>query len=193
MKRTLRLVLALGAVGALTQLGACAYQQPYGQPYGSGYGSYSDAYSQPQYQAPAEAVSYVEAPVLSATPIYQQVQVARPRQECRQVVSQGHPVAGTLIGAALGGLVGNQFGRGSGNAAMTAAGAVAGAMAGNSVGAQSGGQVQTRCRTVNDYVMQRQASGYDVAYRYDGETYHTHSNVDPGSTIRVRVAVSPTQ
>lgn len=178
-----RPLLVLVGAAALSQLAACATypQQP-------AYGSYAPAPSQP-----AEQVDYVEAPVLSATPVYQQVQVARPRQECQQVQadnSGGH-VAGTLVGGALGGLVGNQFGRGSGNAAMTALGAVAGAVAGNSVAAQSDGQVQTQCQTVNDYVMQRQADGYDVSYRYNGRVYHTHSDHDPGSTIRVRVGVTP--
>lgn len=187
MKQTVRSLTMVAALAALTQLAACAMypRQP------SYYGTY-------QPQAPAQAaeqVQYVEVPVLSAKPVYQQVQVARPRQECQQVQADntGGHVAGTLVGGALGGLVGNQFGRGSGNAAMTALGAVAGAVAGNSVASQSDGQVQTQCQTVNDYVMQRQADGYDVAYRYNGRVYHTHSATDPGSSIRVRVGVAPAQ
>lgn len=187
MKQTARFLTMVAALGALTQLAACAMypQQP------SYYGTY-----QPQASAQAaEQVQYVEAPVLSARPVYQQVQVARPRQECQQVQADtsGNHVAGTLLGGALGGLVGNQFGRGTGNAAMTALGAVGGALAGNAVAAQGDGQVQTQCRTVNDYVMERQADGYDVSYRYNGNVYHTHSATDPGSTIRVRVGVAPAQ
>lgn len=188
MKKMLRRLTALAALGALTQLAACA-TYPQQQP--GYYGTY-----QPQPSAqPAEQVQYAEAQVLSATPVYQQVQVARPRQECQQVQtdnSGGH-ITGTLLGGALGGLVGTQFGKGSGNAAMTALGAVAGAVAGNSVAAQSDGRVQTQCQTINDYVMQRQANGYDVTYRYNGQVFHTHSAVDPGATIRVRVGVAPVQ
>lgn len=192
MKRNLILGAALVA---LTQLAGCAtYPQqggygsyPSQQAYGS-YGSYT-----PQSTQPAEDVQYVNAPVISATPDYEQVQVARPRQECAQVPAdtRGEQTAGTLIGGALGGLVGNQFGRGSGNAAMTALGAVAGAMAGNSVASQNQGRLVTRCRTVNDYVMQRQANGYKVRYRLNGQVYTTHTASDPGSTIRVRVGVTP--
>lgn len=167
-------------------LSACAYQQPYGQPYGV---------ATPAPQPPPEDVQYVTAEVLSATPAYQAVQVARPRQECVQVPvdTRGNTVVGTMVGGALGGLVGNQFGKGSGNAAMTALGAVAGAIAGSDVAHASvpPGATTTQCHTVTDYVTQRQADGYDVTYRYAGRIYHTHRDTDPGATIRVRIAVSP--
>ncbi|TAM12827.1 MAG: glycine zipper 2TM domain-containing protein [Nevskiaceae bacterium] len=182
---TTRLVAA-GGWAAMLMLSACAYQQPYGQPYGM-------AATAPQ--PSPEDVQYVTAEVLSSTPAYQAVQVARPRQECAQVPvdSSGNTVVGTMVGGALGGLAGNQFGKGSGNAAMTALGAIAGAIAGNSVAHASvpPGATTTQCRTVTDYVTQRQADGYDVTYRYAGQVYHTHSDADPGATIRVRVAVSP--
>ena len=195
MNKLLHGLTLVAVAGVFTQLGACAAypEQPgyYGS-YDQSQSVYGGSYA-PANQPPQEQVQYVSAPVLSATPVYQQVQVARPRQECRQVQvdnSGGH-VAGTLVGGALGGLVGNQFGKGSGNAAMTALGAVAGAVAGNSVAGQNDGRVATQCRTVNDYVMQRQADGYDVSYRYNGQVYHTHSQSDPGSTIQIRVGVTP--
>lgn len=183
MTKYVRCLAVLAAVAAATQLGACA---TYGQPYGEA------GYTQPPPQS-QEQVQYVDATVLGATPVYQQVQVARPRRECRQVPADntGNHVAGTVIGGALGGLVGNQFGRGSGNAAMTALGAVAGAVAGNSVASQNDQQYVTQCRTVTDYVTERQADGYDVSYRYNGHVYHTHTAHDPGSTIRVRVGIAP--
>lgn len=183
MTKYVRYLGALAAIAAVTQLGACA---TYGQPYGTA------GYMQPPPQT-QEQVQYVDAKVLSATPVYQQVQVAKPRRECRQVPADnaGNHVAGTVIGGALGGLVGNQFGRGSGNAAMTALGAIAGAVAGNSVASQNDRQYVTQCRTVTDYVTEHQADGYDVTYRYNGRVYHTHTAHDPGSTIRVRVGVAP--
>lgn len=184
MKYSTRTLTAVSAFAALGLAGCVTYPQQ--QP--GYYGSVAPAPAQSQ-----EQVQYVEAPVLSVKPVYQQVQVARPRQECQQVPvdTTGNHVAGTVLGGALGGLVGNQFGKGSGNAAMTALGAVAGAVAGNSVASQGDGQVQTQCRTINDYVMQRQQDGYDVSYQLNGQTYHTHRDRDPGSTIRVRVGVTP--
>lgn len=187
MVRAATWLVVLGGAGALT---ACAYQQPYGQPYGRP----GEVHMAPQ--PPPEDVQYVTADVLKATPVYQQVQVPRPRQECRQVPvnTSGNQAVGTLVGGALGGLVGNQFGKGSGNAAMTALGAVAGAVAGSSVAEASGpppGSMTTQCHTVTDYVMKREPNGYDVTYRYNGQVYHTHSATDPGAKIRVRVAVSP--
>ena len=183
MTKPVRCLAVLGVVAAVTQLSACA---PYGPPYGP------VGYTQPPPQ-PQEQVQYVDAQVLSATPVYQQVQVPKPRQVCRQVPADnaGNHVAGTVIGGALGGLVGNQFGRGSGNAAMTALGAIAGAVAGNSVASQNDRQYVTQCRTVTDYLTERQPDGYDVTYRYNGNVYHTHTQRDPGSTIQVRVGVTP--
>lgn len=177
--------------GGVLALSACAYQQPYGSGYG--YGQPYGAQVAPQPQQPPADVRYVTADVLTATPTYQQVQVARPRRQCARVPvnSSGNQVVGTMVGGALGGLVGNQFGEGSGNAAMTALGAVAGAIAGNHVASAPPGATTTQCRTINDYVMQREASGYDVTYRYNGQVHHTHRQTDPGSTIRIRVAVTP--
>lgn len=182
MTKFTRCLAAFGTIAAVTQLGACA--TTYGEPYGNAYAPSP---------SPPPQTHYVDARVLAATPVYQQVQVARPRRECRQVPADntGNHVAGTLIGGAVGGLVGNQFGRGSGNAAMTALGAIAGAVAGNSVAAQNDQQYVTQCRTVTDYVMEHQRDGYDVTYRYAGHVYHTHTADDPGSAIRIRVDVSP--
>ncbi|MDN5874269.1 MAG: glycine zipper 2TM domain-containing protein [Sinobacteraceae bacterium] len=183
----------MAALGSVAALSACAYQQ---QPYGYGDAS---AYGQPygaqtvQQQAPPADVQYETVDVLSSTPSYQQVQVARPRQECARVPvnTSGRSTVGTLVGGALGGLVGNQFGGGTGKAAMTALGAVAGAIAGDKVASGPPGATTTRCRTVNDYVMKREADGYDVSYRYNGQVYHTHRATDPGSKMRIRVAVTP--
>lgn len=108
MKRVARNLVLVTALGALTQLVACAYQQPYGQP----------VYAQQQVQQPG------------TYPIYQ----AQPN--CAQGI-MSDPTVDAVVGAGLGGLLGNQFGKGQGNAAMTALGAVAGVVAGQHVGAAS--------------------------------------------------------
>lgn len=61
---------------------------------------------------------------------------------------EGHPVAGTVVGAAAGAVVGHQFGSGRGNDAATAGGAVIGGVAGHEIakgGTKSETKTETRC------------------------------------------------
>lgn len=65
--------------------------------------------------------------------------------------------------------------------AATAIGAVGGALVGESV--------VCRCSVVNR-VIERNA-GYDVSYSYNGRTYNAVMPNDPGTRLRVNVAVTP--
>ncbi|HZP12350.1 MAG TPA: glycine zipper 2TM domain-containing protein [Nevskiaceae bacterium] len=61
---------------------------------------------------------------------------------------EGHPVAGTVVGAAAGAVIGHQFGSGHGNDAATAGGAVVGGVAGHEMakgGTKSETKTETRC------------------------------------------------
>ncbi|MGH8541139.1 MAG: glycine zipper 2TM domain-containing protein, partial [Stenotrophobium sp.] len=74
---------------------------------------YYDAYD--NYDGSGEVVY---APVVDARPVYREVSVAEPRQECYQqqvVYDDGYrnDFAGTLLGGLVGGVVGHSFGRGS--------------------------------------------------------------------------------
>lgn len=107
---------------------------------------------------------------------------------------------GTLLGAIIGGALGNQVGKGDGRTAATVAGAVIGGKIGHDVDArndaygnsayeyrdQSG--IVRRCRTVSDG---GRFGGYDVTYRYAGQTYHALMNYRPGRTMAVMVQVRP--
>lgn len=176
-----RFFVAAAALGVST----AALADPY---YGGGYGAY----------APPPGQAYAE--VLSSTPVYRQVNVAIPRQECydQQVVYNDYrpSLGGTLIGGLAGGLLGHSIGGGSGKAWATGIGAVVGAGIGNNIananygGAQRVGY-QRQCNTVNDYQTQQQLDGYDVTYRYGGQVYRTHLGYDPGPQMLVRVAVAP--
>ncbi|HEU0196504.1 MAG TPA: glycine zipper 2TM domain-containing protein [Nevskiaceae bacterium] len=145
-------------------------------------------------------VQYATAQVISATPIVQQVQVPHTTQQCRQVMagaSTERSTIGTLVGGAVGGLLGSRFGKGSGNSAMTALGAIAGAVGGHYV-AENGldgygepaQQATTQCAPVTSDTVQDETTGYNVSYRYDGQTYTGVMRQRPGSTVRVAVTVA---
>ncbi|MDB5967627.1 MAG: hypothetical protein JWQ90_77 [Hydrocarboniphaga sp.] len=148
------------------------------------------------------------AQVVSTRPIYSQVQVNEPRDECRDVPVtyrerpsySGDNTAGAVLGAVIGGVVGNQFGGGSGRAVATGLGAVVGASVGSHAGEYNGGYdrgdyartgYQRQCQTVDDYHVENHIDGYDVAYRYHGAVYHTTMPYDPGDRIAVDVSVRP--
>ena len=121
---------------------------------------------------------------------------------------QDSNVNGTLLGAIIGGALGNQVGKGDGRKAATIGGAVIGGAIGNNIdrnhdsGYSDGYEyrddsgVVRRCRTVNTgydsrYNSRRNIRGYDVTYRYAGQTYHAVTRRDPGRTMRVIVDVRP--
>ena len=105
---------------------------------------------------------------------------------------------GTLIGALIGGALGNQAGKGDGRKAATIGGAVIGGLVGNNIDRNhdayeyrdNTGTVR-RCRTVVDNDGGDQVEGYDVTYRYAGQTYHAITSYRPGRTMRVVVDVRP--
>jgi uncharacterized protein YcfJ len=155
------------------------------------------------------------ARVISSTPVYERIPVTR--EECwneRQRVYEdrrvtrsdtGAPIgAGTVLGAVIGGAVGRQFGDSNrGKNQGTAAGAVVGGLIGHQV--ESGGAPSSvertevervpvernveRCRQVNE--MREATLGYDVRYEYNGHTFTTRMDRDPGRMLRLRVDVTP--
>lgn len=158
------------------------------------------ALADPYYQGYGPPPGQAYAEVLSSTPIYRQVSVAMPRQECydQQVVYNDYRpnLGATLIGGLAGGLLGHSIGGGSGKAWATGIGAVVGAGVGNNIANANGGGgervgYQRQCNTVNDYQYQQQLDGYDVSYRYGGQVYRTHLPYDPGPQLLVRVNVAP--
>ena len=157
------------------------------------------------------------ARVISTTPVYERIPVTR--EECwnerqrvyedRRVIRSdtGAPIgAGTVLGAVIGGAVGRQFadsnrGRNQG----TAAGAVVGGLIGNQIERDAAGpwadreRVELervpvernveRCHQVNEV---REATvGYEVRYEYNGHTFTTQLDRDPGRMLRVRVELTP--
>lgn len=147
-----------------------------------------------------EGVHFAWADVVRVDPIYTYERASRPERECydsevvRREDRRGNNAGATVLGAIIGGALANQVGKGDGRKAATIAGAVAGGAIGNSVGRRDDETYvssERHCREVDGGVEERRVDGYDVEYRYRGETYMSRLNFDPGERIRVRVSVTP--
>jgi len=151
-------------------------------------------------QSNHSSINYAQ--VVNVKPVIEKYQVNNPVEQCWdeqvQVNRRNHntrtpEILGGLIGAALGHNVGN----GRGQDVATVAGAVLGASVGRDIKKNTQSrhgatyQVVQRCEVRNSYTTQEQIVGYDVAYRYNGEVFHTHMNQHPGKRIKVRVTVNP--
>lgn len=160
------------------------------------------------FSAWASADGYDYAAVTEVIPIYEEVQVRRPRTECwDQQIAYKRPrsAAGAVIGGLIGAAIGNKAGRHGhhhgrryhhrGNrGVVTVAGAAVGALVGNEISranAPTRYGTQQRCQVVDEYRTRRDLVGYDVRYRYNGREYITRTYRHPGDRIRVRVDVSP--
>lgn len=116
---------------------------------------------------------------------------------------------GTILGAIIGGALGNQFGSGRGKKVATVAGAVLGASVGNDVKQKNRHrnsryndrydrqnsydryEVVQRCELRDNYTVEERLVGYNVAYKYRDNVFHTEMDRDPGNKIKVRVTVDP--
>ncbi|MFL6624506.1 MAG: glycine zipper 2TM domain-containing protein [Sulfurifustis sp.] len=134
------------------------------------------------------------AQVIKVSPITETI--SRPTQKCwtetREVSKAPHDYDGAVLGTIVGGLIGSQIGKGNGRVAGAAVGAGVGAMVGDrAANADSGDTSATvqRCETVHGY--ETRVSGYWVTYLYDNWKFTTRMPYDPGSQLRVNVAVTP--
>ncbi len=161
----------------------------------------------------AFAVDYTDtAPVIAASPIYEQVNA--PRQECFNDVVTTAPQetyverrdhhslnpGGAIVGGIAGGVLGHQIGGGRGRDVATVAGTIAGALVGSNVANAHSREATTitriepaqervvqRCRTVQDY--QDVLRGYDVTYRYGGRDTTVRLPYNPGASVRIAVGI----
>lgn len=161
----------------------------------------SVAHAQGERREPGdEGVHFAWADVVRVDPIYTYERVSRPERECydsevtRRDDRRGNNTGATVLGAIIGGALGNQVGKGDGRKAATIAGAVAGgAIANNAARRDDETYVSSErhCREVDGGYEERRINGYDVEYRYRGETYMSRLTYDPGERMRVRVSVTP--
>ena len=144
--------------------------------------------------------TYEYARVLDVKPLIRTVQVEIPVRECyerpvevrreRRRGGLGRVIAGGIIG----GVIGSQFGDGNGREAMTVLGSVVGAASAsdkNRHERESEHRVQKYCETTYEYEERDRVEGFRVTYEFDGKTYTTRTETDPGDEIRVRVDVRP--
>lgn len=150
------------------------------------------------------------ARVINSQPIYETVEIEEGREVCRneQVhipqYSQHYDArprseSASVFGAILGGVIGNQFGSGRGRAAAT----VAGVALGSAIANDNQRQDRYRNRYERSIVStervcsyephirtERELVGYNVRYDYKGQIGETTTRNQPGSTIRVAIAVT---
>ena len=173
-------------------------------------------YSGPQYSGSQNAgqqnagPGYDFARVINSQPIYETVEIDEGRDVCRNEQvripqysqyydSRPRSETASVFGAILGGVIGNQFGHGRGRAAATVAGVALGSAIANDnqrqdryrgryertiVSTERVCSYEPRVRT------ERQLVGYNVRYDYKGQIGETTTRNQPGSTIRVAVAVT---
>lgn len=144
------------------------------------------------------------ARVLSARPIYREVEVSRPVRECWEepVYHTSHlrpkSAGGMLAGGLIGGIIGNQIGKGSGRKVATAMGTLIGAGIGHeAVNGHSHGHEETLvgyeeyCKTRRRVSYEEVIDGYDVIYKYRGQRHRIEMPYDPGKRIKMRIQITP--
>ncbi|MGH1485149.1 MAG: glycine zipper 2TM domain-containing protein [Cellvibrionaceae bacterium] len=138
------------------------------------------------------------AKVTNVSPIYETVSYKEPQREChyedRTVRRKGSNTS-VIIGSIIGGAIGNELGHNKSNKKVgTVVGAVLGGSIANDISKNKRGYdtVSERiCTTTHHVSYEERVTGYNVAYKYRGNTYYTTTNEHPGKRIRVAVTVRP--
>lgn len=159
-----------------------------------------DRYS-PRASSYSSGSGYDEAEVVDVRPLYETVRYSEPREVCydeRVRDDDGrYSATGPILGAVIGGAIGNAVGHKKRNKQVgTVVGAILGGAVGHDISSRNSGsgssyRTEQVCDVEHEYREEERISGYNVTYRYAGETYTTRMSRDPGRTIRVRVQVSP--
>lgn len=146
-----------------------------------------------------------KAKVTRVDPIYQTVSRDIPERSCWTETHYEHRDSGyqsytpAILGTVIGGAIGNAVGHSNTNKKV---GTVVGGVLGATVGRDLGNRNRDRSyssRPVNQEVCEvnyrteyeERIVGYDVTYRYRGESYHTRTHQHPGKHIDVAVNVRP--
>lgn len=147
------------------------------------------------------------AKVVHASPVYRHIETREPVENCwtetvrvERPQYRGNSKTPTLVGGLIGGAIGNAVGSGKRNKQV---GAVVGTLIGMSIGrdktrANSNHQNvdvayrdEQRCETRYITQSHQQLNGYNVTYRYKGQTYSTFTEREPGERIKLAVSFRP--
>ncbi len=164
------------------------------------------------------AVTLDQARVVAAEPVYRTVSYSEPVEQCMLVEEpvreepRYRSYTGPIVGAIIGGAIGNAVGHSKTNKKVgTAVGAVLGGTIGRDIQRRSeqrqsesydyraqhagyqtvGYETREVCETVYETREELALDGYDVTYRYAGETHTARMDHDPGRFLQVRVRVTP--
>ncbi len=163
--------------------------------------------------SPRSGVSLDQAKVIAAEPVYRTVSYSEPVEQCT-LIEEPIPAepryrsyTGPILGAIIGGAIGNAVGHSKTNKKVgTAVGAVLGGTIGRDIQRRSerrhadasgygvyDARYETRevCETVYETREELELEGYDVTYRYAGQTHTARMDRDPGRFLQVRVRVTP--
>lgn len=146
---------------------------------------------------------YIDAPVVGVHPMVEIVEVSTPREVCwnekvEHRVKEGPrgPRTSTIVGTILGAAIGNNVARGDDRKSARIAGALLGGAIGRDVGHRNAHtrkvvSHEQHCEIEHVTHEEERISGYRVKYRHNGRTFVTHTDTDPGETLRLRVSVAP--
>jgi len=144
------------------------------------------------------------ARVVEAQPIYQTVEYDTPERKCwTETVAHQKPqhasATGTILGGIIGAAIGNELGHKKSNKRVGAvAGAVLGASIGSNISRSSSHSKtvygeQRHCEVTHRIRKEEELVGYQVTYKYRGQTYQTRTARHPGKKLKVAVNVSPVE
>lgn len=137
-----------------------------------------------------------DAKVVHVEPVYDYLRIQQPEQVCYPLErrhSRYNPTS-TIVGAVIGGAIGNALARNSRSRGIAT---VAGATIGSQIGYHSGRRrddtsYSQHCEThYASSTKVRELRGYDVTYRYRGQSMHTFMKHYPGKRIKVKVRAKP--
>ncbi len=147
-----------------------------------------------------DSYKYDYATVLTSEPIVKVFHTSVPEQECWEERAQVRSskkgsATGTILGTLVGAAIGNAVGHNKTNKRV---GAVAGAILGGSIAADANrganrhqSEWVTRCETIRVSSEEERVIGYRVTYLYNGETYTTRLNREPGNSLKIRIVHTP--